>query len=59
MLTIRPAAVEDAGALTVIAQAAKRHWGYPEPWLAAWATVLGTPRELPLLEIAVSAVHSS
>jgi len=51
MDSIRPAALADAGALTVIAQAAKRHWGYPEPWLAAWAAAL--------LEIAVSAVHSS
>jgi len=31
MDSIRPAALADAGALTVIAQAAKRHWGYPEP----------------------------
>jgi ribosomal protein S18 acetylase RimI-like enzyme len=37
---IRPAALSDAPALTAIAQAAKRHWGYPEAWLAAWASAL-------------------
>jgi GNAT superfamily N-acetyltransferase len=40
MKTIRPAAASDAPALTAIAQTAKRHWGYPEPWLEAWALVL-------------------
>jgi ribosomal protein S18 acetylase RimI-like enzyme len=40
MFTIRPAEASDAPALTVIAQTAKRHWGYPEPWLEAWAPVL-------------------
>lgn len=40
MTTLRPASTSDAAALTVIAQTAKRHWGYPEPWLEAWAAVL-------------------
>jgi GNAT superfamily N-acetyltransferase len=31
---------EDAEALTEIAHAAKRHWGYPESWMAAWRDVL-------------------
>ena len=31
---------EDAEALTEIAHAAKRHWGYPESWIAAWGDVL-------------------
>jgi ribosomal protein S18 acetylase RimI-like enzyme len=31
---------EDADALTEIAHAAKRHWGYPENWIAAWRDVL-------------------
>lgn len=30
----------DADALTHIAYAAKRHWGYPEEWLHAWRTQL-------------------
>jgi GNAT superfamily N-acetyltransferase len=40
MATIRPAALSDAPELTVIARAAKRHWGYPEEWLAVWEPVL-------------------
>ena len=31
---------EDAATLTEIAHAAKRHWGYPENWIAAWRDVL-------------------
>ncbi|HEV2803526.1 MAG TPA: GNAT family N-acetyltransferase [Chthoniobacterales bacterium] len=30
----------DAEALTEIAHAAKRHWGYPESWIAAWRDIL-------------------
>lgn len=40
MTLLRPATLSDAPALTVIAQTAKRHWGYPEAWLEAWAPVL-------------------
>ncbi|MCC7183554.1 MAG: GNAT family N-acetyltransferase [Rhodocyclaceae bacterium] len=35
-LTLRPACVEDADTLTTIAHAAKRHWRYPEEWIALW-----------------------
>ena len=35
-MKIRKAIPEDAAALTRIAQDAKRHWGYPEHWLAHW-----------------------
>ncbi len=31
---------EDADALTQIAHAAKRHWGYPERWIEAWRDTL-------------------
>jgi ribosomal protein S18 acetylase RimI-like enzyme len=31
---------EDADALSSIAHAAKRHWGYPETWIVAWRDVL-------------------
>jgi GNAT superfamily N-acetyltransferase len=31
---------EDAAALTEIAFAAKRHWGYPEHWIQSWKEVL-------------------
>lgn len=29
-----------AEALTAVAHAAKRHWGYPEPWILAWRDAL-------------------
>jgi GNAT superfamily N-acetyltransferase len=31
---------EDADALTQIAHAAKRHWGYPERWIESWRSTL-------------------
>jgi GNAT superfamily N-acetyltransferase len=38
--TIRRATDDDAAALTAIAHAAKRHWGYPEAWIARWRDAL-------------------
>ncbi|HEV7475450.1 MAG TPA: GNAT family N-acetyltransferase [Pyrinomonadaceae bacterium] len=35
-MNIRKAATADAAILTSIAHDAKRHWGYPEHWLAHW-----------------------
>lgn len=40
MIQIRPVNPEEAGALTQIALAAKRHWGYPERWIAIWTPQL-------------------
>lgn len=40
VLEIVRAKPPDAEALTEIAHAAKRHWGYPENWIAAWRDVL-------------------
>ena len=40
LLEIKPAKPEDAAALTTIAFAAKRHWGYPERWMEHWRSVL-------------------
>src|SRR5438309_9772711 len=34
--TIRRARPDEAGTLTEIAHAAKRHWGYPENWIEHW-----------------------
>jgi len=34
---------EDAKALTGIAMAAKRHWGYPENWMMKWQEILTIP----------------
>jgi GNAT superfamily N-acetyltransferase len=43
--TIRRAIAADAVALTEIAHAAKRHWGYPERWIEMWKDALTiTPR---------------
>jgi ribosomal protein S18 acetylase RimI-like enzyme len=39
-VTIRPARPADAARLTAIAFAAKRDWGYPAAWLAAWTPQL-------------------
>ncbi|HEX6373962.1 MAG TPA: GNAT family N-acetyltransferase [Longimicrobium sp.] len=39
-INIRPAHADDAAALTAIAHAAKRHWGYPEAWIARWRDAL-------------------
>ncbi|MFK7908863.1 MAG: GNAT family N-acetyltransferase, partial [Chitinophagales bacterium] len=35
-ITIQKAIEEDAQRLTGIALSAKRHWGYPEEWIALW-----------------------
>jgi GNAT superfamily N-acetyltransferase len=35
-MQIRRALTEEAAALTGIAHAAKKHWGYPEHWIAHW-----------------------
>lgn len=37
---LRSAQPADAPALTAIAHAAKRHWGYPEEWIARWRDTL-------------------
>jgi GNAT superfamily N-acetyltransferase len=37
---IRKAHAGDAERLTEIAHAAKRHWGYPERWMAIWKETL-------------------
>src|SRR5258708_5663712 len=37
---IRRARPDEAGVLTEIAHAAKRHWGYPENWIRQWKSDL-------------------
>jgi GNAT superfamily N-acetyltransferase len=39
-MQIARAKSEDADALTEIAFAAKRHWGYPERWIQSWRGIL-------------------
>lgn len=47
----------DADALTGIAFAAKRHWGYPERWIAAWRDALTiTPEYVRRHEVHVATV---
>jgi N-acetylglutamate synthase-like GNAT family acetyltransferase len=44
-IEIRPAKPDDADTLTAIAHAAKRHWGYPEKWIAHWKPELTITEE--------------
>jgi GNAT superfamily N-acetyltransferase len=37
---IRPAAINEASALTSMALEAKRYWGYPEHWIKHWESDL-------------------
>lgn len=39
-LQIRRAAPDEAGTLTALAHAAKRHWNYPQAWIERWKTDL-------------------
>ncbi len=39
-MTIRRVRPKEAALLTEVAHEAKRHWGYPERWIAAWRTDL-------------------
>jgi ribosomal protein S18 acetylase RimI-like enzyme len=48
---------EDADALTQIAHAAKRHWGYPESWIAAWRDILTMRPEFIAANIAYGAAE--
>jgi N-acetylglutamate synthase-like GNAT family acetyltransferase len=44
-IQIRRAKPEEADTLTEISHAAKRHWGYPENWIAHWKPYLTITRE--------------
>ena len=48
---------EDAEALTEIAFAAKRHWGYPERWIQIWRDVLTVTPELVAANPTFSAIE--
>src|SRR3954470_18699535 len=49
---------EAAATLTEIAHAAKRHWGYPETWIAAWRDTLTMRPEFITANIAHVAVEN-
>ena len=56
-IEIRRARSEEADTLTAIAHAAKRHWGYPEHWIAHWKTDLTiTPAFISANEVFVAIV---
>jgi GNAT superfamily N-acetyltransferase len=48
---------EDAAALTEIAHAAKRHWGYPERWIQTWREILTMRPEFIAANVAYSAME--
>ena len=48
---------KDAEALTAIAHAAKRHWGYPERWMESWRDILTMRPELIAANVAYSAME--
>jgi GNAT superfamily N-acetyltransferase len=56
-MTIVRARPEEAEALTEIAHAAKRHWGYPENWIAVWRDILTMRPEFIAENVAYCAVE--
>jgi GNAT superfamily N-acetyltransferase len=48
---------EEADALTEIAHAAKRHWGYPETWIQTWRDILTMRPEFIAGNVAYSAIE--
>jgi GNAT superfamily N-acetyltransferase len=48
---------EDAEALTEVAHAAKRHWGYPERWIESWRDILTMRAEFIAANVAYSAME--
>jgi GNAT superfamily N-acetyltransferase len=50
---------EDAGVLTEIAHAAKRHWGYPERWIQGWRDILTMRPELIAANVTYAAMENN
>jgi GNAT superfamily N-acetyltransferase len=48
---------EDADALTEIAHAAKRHWGYPASWIESWRDILTMRPEFIAANVTYSAME--
>jgi GNAT superfamily N-acetyltransferase len=48
---------QDADALTEIAHAAKRHWGYPERWIHSWRDILTMRPEFIAANVTYSAIE--
>jgi GNAT superfamily N-acetyltransferase len=49
---------EEADALTAIAYAAKRHWGYPERWIESWRDILTMTPEFIAANVAYAAMEN-
>lgn len=45
MIQIRAARPDEAGRMTEIAFAGKRHWGYPQNWMKSWRGILTVTSE--------------
>jgi N-acetylglutamate synthase-like GNAT family acetyltransferase len=59
-IQIRRAAPGEAGTLTSIAHAAKRHWNYPEAWIEHWKTDLTiTPEFIVNHEVYVAVIDAA
>jgi N-acetylglutamate synthase-like GNAT family acetyltransferase len=57
-ITIRRARPDEAGVLTEVAHAAKRHWGYPENWIEHWKEDLTiTPEFVAANEVYVAKIN--
>ena len=50
---------QDADALTEIAHAAKRHWGYPERWIESWRNTLTIRAEFIAANVAWCAMEGA
>jgi GNAT superfamily N-acetyltransferase len=48
---------QEADALTEIAHAAKRHWGYPERWIQSWRDILTMRPEFIAANVTYSAIE--
>ena len=58
-MQIRRAQPQDAGALTEIAHAAKRYWGYPDKWIEAWKDTLTIRADFITSNVAFCAIEDS
>jgi len=56
-MQITRAKPQDADALTEIAHAAKRHWGYPERWIESWRDILTMRPEFIAENVAYAAIE--
>ncbi len=57
-MILRDATVSDVTDLTEVAHEAKRHWNYPEAWIAVWSPELSfAPESLTTMHVVVAEEH--